>query len=73
MFRVVFGAGQPVEILDEDVKFAVTGVSGVVLGAKSVGFHLRKIRIAVLASRVKGVADGPEFVDDLQSLVMWMD
>lgn len=73
MVRVVFGAAQPVEILDGDVKLAVTAVSGVVLGAKSVGFHLRRIRIAVLASRVKGVADGPGFVDDLQSSVMRMD
>lgn len=73
MFHVVFGAGQPVAVLDEDVKVVVSTASGVVLEAKSVAGHLRKIRIAVLASRVKSVAGEPGFAGDLKSFVMWVD
>ena len=70
---MVFGAGQSVEVLDEDVKVVVPAASGVVLGAKSVALHLRNIRIAVLASHGKSVAGGPGFVGDLKSFVMWVD
>lgn len=47
-------------------------VSEVVLGAKYVVGHLKKSRIVVLGSHVRGVAGGPGFVDDLRSFAMWV-
>ena len=72
VFHVVLGAGWPVEVLDEDAEVVVRAVSGVALGAKYVVVRLRKIRIAVLASRAKGVVVESGFADDSSSFEMWL-